>query len=49
MCRAMWHTMFDEVNDRSILKTARFARYQRSLPWGSAQDESLAATIAKRF
>ena len=29
-----WRTMFDEVNDTSILKTGHLARYQRSLPWG---------------
>ena len=47
--RAMWHTMFDEVNDGSILKTGRFARYQRSLPWGQRSGQPPAATISKRF
>jgi hypothetical protein len=38
-----------EVVDTSILKTGRFPRYPRSLPWDIAQAKPHRATIAKRF
>jgi hypothetical protein len=37
----MWHTMFDEVNDRSTLKAGRFARYQKISSLGIALRTSL--------
>jgi hypothetical protein len=42
-------TMFDSVNDTSILKIGRFPRYQRSPAWGQRSGRATAATIAKRF
>jgi len=49
MCRAMWHTMFDEVNDRSILKKGASLAINDLFTGDSTQDEPVAATIAKRF
>jgi hypothetical protein len=45
-----WRTMFDELNDSSILKTGRASLASSDLfSADSAQGEPTAATIAKRF